>query len=293
MMSPTLALLLVSSLQAAPAPASSEAVVLLTRRIDLPRLTAGEIVQAVGAAVEAEKVATMPSAAAGDRLRAAKLGESDACSGKKDCVLGLGRALGVAVVVSVQVGSVASSAAPVAVHLEALKVADGSVLAVLDAEVQRDMLKAVAGLPDFARRLREALAPPVVATTTPPVTRPPEAKPSDKPHEVVAIAPPPPPMLPPPDKGVPPEALGTSGEAQPKSHTAGYAMVGVAAVTAAGAVACLVAGMVLKPSVEGTQIDMTRAQADHRVKTINILMTTSLVAGIVAAGAGTTAAIVW
>ncbi|HEY3451428.1 MAG TPA: hypothetical protein VGK67_34030 [Myxococcales bacterium] len=314
-MTAPLALLLLAGLQAAPAAQTSDVAVLLTRRVDLPRTTAGDIVQAVAAAVEAEKVGVLPAA----KLKAAKLAEPDTCAGKKDCVLALGKKLGVAVVVGVQVGSVASSSAPIALYVGALRVSDGASLADLSAEVQRDKLKAIDGVGEFARRLREALAAPaaVAATTPEPKAEPkpepaatttaPEHKPAttqpatttttttETTKVVLAIPPPPPPI----ETGVPPEALGTHREAGVPSHSAGYAMVGVAAVTAAAAVGCLIAGMVLKKDLDGYdvggvhKVDLTRAEADRRVRTVNILLTTSLVTGIVAAGSGTTAAIVW
>lgn len=283
---------------AAPSAPVNEVAVLLTRRVDLPRMTAGEIVQAVTAAVEAEKLVVMPAAA-----WKGKVAEPDTCNGKKDCVLSMGKKLGAAVVVGVQVGSVASSSAPISVYVEALRVSDGASVADLAAEVQRDKLKAVAGIDEFARRLREATAQAAVATAPVPPEPKPEPKPEARPEPakttttdtkvVLAVPPPPPPV----ENTVPPEAL-SAGTTTP-SHTAGYAMVGVAAVTAAVAIGCLAGGFVSKSGLDGETrngikyVDMTRAEADSKAGTANALFTTSLVAGLVAAAAGTTAAIVW
>ncbi|MGC4120326.1 MAG: hypothetical protein QM765_38245 [Myxococcales bacterium] len=294
-MTAPLALLLLAGLQAAPAAQTNDVAVLLTRRVDLARLTAGDILEAVSGAVEKEQLAVLPAA----KVKAAKLPEADTCAGKKACVLDQAKKLGAAVVVGVQVGSVGSSAAPIAVYVEALRVSDGASLADLTADVQRDSLKEIAGIGDFAKRLREALGPVPVATSTPEPTpaKDPEPKPAtDSTKVVLALTPPPPPPV---EKTVPPEALGTTKTAAPSSHTAGYAMVGITAAAAVGAIACLSAGLAMKSEVDGYydgnlhKVNLTRAQAEAKVPVINALLTTSIIAGVVAAGAGTTAAIVW
>ncbi len=293
-MTAPLALWLLAGLQAAspaaapaPAPApASEAAVLLSRRVDLPRLTAGEIVKAVEAAVHEARVPVLPEA----KVKAARLPEPDTCAGKKACVLDVGEKLGVPVVVAVQVGSVASSAAPIAVYVEALRVADGASLCELTAEVQRDRLREIAGVAEFAKRLREALGPAPAALAAAA-----EVEPATETTKVVLALPPPPPV----EQGVPPQALGIDQPAAAPSHSAGYAMVGVAAAAAVGAVACLVSGLVMKSEVDGFvedgvhKVNLTRDGARAKVPVVNALLTTSLVAGIVAAGAGTTAVIVW
>ena len=83
--------------------------------------------------------------------------------------------------------------------------------------------------------------------------------------------------------------------------TAGYALVAVGAVAAAAAVGCLAGGLVVRKEYQpyvgedGTTkyVDMTRAQAENKSKVAGGLLIGSLVAALVAAGSGTTAAIVW
>lgn len=303
-MTAPLAALLALGMQAAAPSAAGEVGLLLTRRVDLARLPANEIMQGIASALTRGQVGlAMEPAAAEKALKAAGVPETEACGGKKDCVLELGRKLGAGIVVGVQVGSVGAGTGPVAVRIDAWRVADGADLVDHDAVIlQRTALRTVQGIADFARRLREAAASaPKVAEVDP--GRPPEPPPVDpRPDDPKVEPPPPPPIVrvttarPDDPTRAPPEAV-TGPAATEKGHTAGYAMVGVAGAAAAVAVGCLVSGLVLygqlQPDASTNRVNMTYDKANAQLGTVNGLLTASLIGGIAAGAAGGTAILVW
>ena len=156
-MSATLVLLLLASQP----PEQPGAVVLLTRRTGASEAVGNGVVRDVRKALAAAGVGS-PLTPEGLNKKLLSLGvkDSKSCEGKRACVLELGKQLGVANVVSLSVGQIATD---VAIRIEAFRISDGAKLAEDTVAIGANDLRGVEGaLGPFAHKLLDALASPRV-----------------------------------------------------------------------------------------------------------------------------------
>lgn len=199
------------------------AAVLIARRTSIPPKDAQAIAQQLSSRLAERGVPLKLDAdQASSQLGRLGLKDSAQCSGKRGCVVELGRQLGVSHVIAVSISQIGSDRS---IAVELLDVEKGEVLekdalivgagAALDAD-------AVAG---FGGKVRARLAP------APVVAQKPEPK-QELPPKLLPQEPPP----------GPPIAI-VEPAPEPRSHTAQWVMGGAAVVAAGAAVALLVSGL--------------------------------------------------
>lgn len=256
------------------APASA---VVLTRRTGVSGAEGQALAGQVAAVlVQAQLPGVMPAEAVASQLKKLGLPDPSSCAGRKDCIIEVGKQLGVSWVYSVSVARVEKDRS---VGLELVNVDDGATL-------ERDAVLVppktpLAGdqLSGFIDRVKARLAPP---------------KPPDAPVVVVTTPKPPPePVVPPP----PPP----SPEPPPRSHVASFVLggLGLAALAAGGVTLTL--GLLERRGLQSAVMtvgderlsSLTRAEATRRNDAANLQLILSSALGGLALALGTVALVVW
>jgi hypothetical protein len=224
-----LTLLLMLAAVEAPAPATSpNAVVLVSRRSGVGRAKALEVAWQVYASLTRAGIAfKLGPTEAGDRLAdVAAVRDSADCEGGRECIARLGRQLDVTVVVAVEA---AEAARVYSVHVEAIVVQSGKVVATSDALARGTAIDQAlaAELPRFASELAQQLT--AIAEAAAAERAAAEAAEAEA---AAARAPLPEPAAVTPARAAAPEAVEAQAPSEaPRSHTAAYVTGGAAIVS--------------------------------------------------------------
>jgi hypothetical protein len=269
----------------AQSPTPARVVVLPAARPDVYPHTKGILLASrITAVLNAQGLATaMDAYRAAEALQKKALPGPETCSGNRECLAALARALGVDVIVSVDAGEVRED---LAIHVEALRASDGRRLTkhgfvirvrATDVELGRALGTFVENLKPLLAEL-SAAAPPVVAVDIPlaekPVVNPPVA------HEPVVLLPEP--------------QVSATREQVPRVALATAGATGLTALAAGG---FLVAGLAqqnrLNASFENGSSTLTLSQAQTLRNQANSLYTASALTAVVTCALAVTTALLW
>lgn len=268
----------VAVLAADPTPTPTVAV-LLARRTGVTADDARRVAESTVAEVKARGLSVIPFEDGQKRLKSAGVSDTLACGGRPPCLTAAAARLGATHVVLLSGLQVEADRAWV---LEALDVASGAPLAKHD-WTDTAAAPSSAAVQDFTARLAGALAP---APAAPP---PPQAAPPPKDAPTAATLTPAP--------TAPPPTLVEPAPPAPAPKVAPKVLLVVAGVLAAAAAGALVGGVVTDAKLAQKDAagvsPLTYGQALQTRDTANALLWTALGAGVLAAGAGTAAALTW
>jgi hypothetical protein len=268
----------------AQSPTPARVVVLPAARPDVYSHTKGILLASrITAVLRAQGVSTaMDAYQAAEALQKKALPGPETCSGNRECLAALARALGVEVLVSVDAGEVRED---VAIHVEALRASDGRRLTKHGFVIRARATDVELGraLGTFVENLRAQLAELVVAPTVP-------AADSPRVEEPVAAKP----VADRPVVLVPEPHVVAQREPVPRLA---FATAGAAGVTAIAAGGFAVAGVAqqnrLNASIQNQTSSLTRSQAQTLVNQANSLYTASAITAVVTCALAVTTALLW